>query len=138
MDDGDAVRQFVTDIVTGMRRHVELRHLETNGMSHMASGSDMKDFYGDTWVFFYGISKGKNLIYESSEISTIPSDHIIREVDSVGGEKWREEYEEYGHGAYGRGLEIGKRLAVWSGPDRFEFVEPDEDDEEPRFTFTNE
>ena len=136
MDDADAVRQFITDVASGMRYHVKWRHLEKNDISHAASGSDMKNFYGDTWVFFYGISKGKNLIYESSEISTVPSDAHLREVDSVGDEAWQEEYEEFGHGVYGRGLEIGKRLAVWSGPDRFEFVEPDENGEETQFTFT--
>ena len=137
MNSVEDVHWFVEDLLEGMRRHVDWRRREREIATHAAADSATKEFYGDAWVFFYGVTKGRRLIYMSSELSDRqPGGAFNRAFESVSEEAWQEEYEEYGYGAYARGLEIGKRLAVWSGPDKFEFVEPDENDEESKFTFT--
>lgn len=92
------------------------------------------DFYGDQWSLLYGIITGIDLMQEGSARQW--DDDKEEWTDAgISDHKWRENYEEYGHGDYGEGMKIGKRLAFYTG--KFEFVEPEDSTEDGHsFTFT--
>lgn len=74
-------------------------------------------YYGDSWKCIYGIVEGVRLMYEgkSEEYDWdqgAKMDHGIQ-----GDGSWQEHYDQYGYGAYGNGLEIGKRLAFYKDRD---------------------
>lgn len=129
MKDGEQALVFIGSIVDGMSRrsnqivdHHDLGEVE----------SPQKRLYGEAWTFIFGIGNGINEMYKGQE--TRYDAELEEFVDEgVSDYHWQKHYDEYGYGAYGRGLEIGKQLAFYSD-DKFEFVEPEQDDEK-NFTF---
>ena len=81
--------------------------------------SIQKQYYGDTWSFIYGIQTGMNLMKEEKDICVKWENGGPKKEDNgvKGDDSWQEHYDEYGYGAYGRGLKIGKRLAFYEDRD---------------------
>lgn len=106
-----------------------------------SSDSPQKEHYGEAWSFLYGISQALSLIRREGlwvEQDDATEEHY-RARRSYTMQKWEENYETYGYGPHGRGLEIGKRLALHEDRD-FTFVEESVqecDDSQIDFDFTH-
>lgn len=121
--DPEDARNFITELVHCMRKRAWYKR-RNDSDSDIEMGEDKpsegKQLYGQKWTLLYGISKGMTLMdrehekeYDCDNAEQI--DHGISGDDS-----WQEHYDEYGYGAYGRGLKIGKRLAFYEDRD-FDF-----------------
>lgn len=134
MEDPDSARRFVRDVTEGMERRMVEERSQGNVSWTKDDDTPMKRHYGRAWSYFFGIVTGIDLMQESRRVGldvgqAETTDHGLDD------RSWQEHYDVYGYGSHGRGLEVGKRLAVYSGND-FTFVEPDETDDRPKFTFT--
>lgn len=135
---------FINDLCRAMQdiawRNSENPH---RGASSDNDHSIQKDRYGDTWTYLYGVQSGFYKMKEGQETGYDFDNHEKVEM-GIDDSAWKEHYQKYGSGPYGRGLKVGKRVAVYTGKDftfeepedddpEFEFVDPDED--ESKFTF---
>ena len=134
MNDAEGARQFIEDIALTMKRESH-RHFRENDIPFPAKDEEsmQKRVYGDTWVFFYGIYRGMNLMDHSGRHTEYDFDKREEISHGIDDDSWQEHYDKYGHGEYGRALKIGKRLAVYNGSD-FSFVKP-EDSSDSQFNF---
>jgi hypothetical protein len=150
----DEARRFMETLTFHMRKRAN--DLAQRRGSSLEQSEDkcsvQQQYYGDKWKLLYGITKGVQAMKASSErvFEDDPDgwkDPREREVHwEISDSEWQEHYEEYGYGPYGRGLEIGKRLAFYSDHS-FDFTaetgddtpstESQSTDEESGFTFTN-
>lgn len=139
----EEARSFIDDLTHTMSerawRHV--RSLDKQNVDHDYERTEdgpslQKQMYGDKWTFLYGIGHGVKLMKEGSE--SVWSDDRTLVSWEVDDGKWQEHYDEYGYGEYGRGLEIGKKLAFYSDAD-FELSaeSPSESENESSFELTD-
>jgi hypothetical protein len=106
-------REFINDLVRFMhRRSIEIVTGESLQEGESDGDSVQKEYYGDQWLLVYGIQSG----IEEMWLSNTPTEDYGIKGDS----NWQEHYDEYGYGAYGDGLEIGKKLAFFEDRN-FEF-----------------
>lgn len=103
------------------------------------NSSPQKQLYGDTWRFLYGITEGIDHMRSGSQRQYLPDEEDVWEIDDS---EWQEHYDEYGYGAYGRGLKIGKRFAFYSDTS-FDFTAqtdndtPSTESQETKFELTD-
>lgn len=149
--DPDDARMFIGDMVRFMRQRVMALHKGATvdrvsippGEREAAKKIEVPDeddpsmqqqFYGDAWKLIYGIYMGMQEMKEGSS-------QIFAEGGTewkIDDHEWQEHYDQYGYGPYGRGLEIGKKLAFYEDTD-FDFtedVEQESEESESDFTFT--
>lgn len=134
MDDPQQARRFIHDICRGMETRAGWPYMHGDKTyPPVDEPTPQKVHYGDAWTFFYGIRHGVSLMLGGKRV-----EHdwdTGEDIDHGAGDReWSEHYEEFGYGAHGRGLKIGKRLAFYEDRD-FEFHVPEETESE--FTFTN-
>lgn len=120
--DSDDARQLIVDLVFTMdrRTHNLIRDDSSDICSKEEDESGQspeKQKYGDSWTFLYGINYGMDLMKEEHkhEVDWDAGEKVDKGI--AGDESWREHYDKYGYGVYGRGLEIGKRLAFYEDRD---------------------
>lgn len=141
----EKARKFFKHINRGMRETLFYNgHSYPQAISEQINSDDhrptVRDTFGDSGLFIFGVCKGMELIKTDSTIE-VDRRQAGTTKTTVSNDRWQEHYEEYGSGAYGRGLVLGKRLAYFENRD-FEFVdnterfEFTEDTEENQFTFT--
>lgn len=119
----DEARRFIQDLTMHMSRRahslandescemVEAPHRNPDSDEQQAP-SPQKQLYGDAWRLLYGITQGMDYMKSGSERQYSPGGANLWEIDDS---EWQEHYDEYGYGEYGRGLEIGKKLAFYEG-----------------------
>ncbi len=116
LDPRDA-RRYIKDLVNYMKQRAwdEAQDEGTEIVQQQDGPSAQKQMYGDTWTFIYGISSGMVLMNQEheKEFDWDTGDRIDHGI--AGDDSWQEHYDEYGYGAYGHGLKIGKRLAFYKG-----------------------
>lgn len=110
MSEKEGAKRLLWDLITGMKR----RTFNDDAPSPDATSSSQKKMYGDSWSLAFGITRGCALMEDSLD-------------------EWLQNYDEYGYGAYGNGLKIGRELATYTGRD-FSLKEP-EKSVEREFTF---
>lgn len=116
----DEARHYIEDLTRSMEQRAWRLHQQQGEDCDLEPPEDdsdpslQKQLYGEAWTFLYGIAKGVDLMKQGSK----------RELtkDGVGGWQiddgdWQEHYDQYGYGEYGKGLEIGKRLAFYEDND---------------------
>lgn len=82
-----------------------------------ASQSMNKEMFGDEWSFWYGVHKGEGLTRAG---------------------EFHKNYDEYGYGAYGDGLVVGRALYSNKNGNDFEFSKDESQDDELSFDFIYE
>ena len=135
MKNAKQAHRFIQDVCRAMERSAHNHAVEHDiDFPGKNEPSLQKEMYGNTWKFFFGVSKGIDLMeyarrtdYDRGSGEKI--DH------GVSDDSWQEHYGKYGYGPYGGGLTLGKRLAVYNDTE-FTFVEPEsEDANESKFNF---
>lgn len=131
--DPDEARDFIRNMVHHMQRRAHSLSRERSSLDRHSDDSVQKQYYGEQWTLFYGIQVGLNLMRgaERKEWDGEKSEWVSNGVSTD--ESWQEHYDEWGYGRYGRGLEIGKRLAFYEDR-QFEFSDGEETESESNFT----
>lgn len=105
----DAVYRFLRDITRAMSEcaHMNIDSGREAGRKFSPNSdynpSRQKMYYGDKWSLLYGVRDGWEMYHHD------PTD-------------WHESYSEYGSGAFGDGLELGRSLCVYDPNTSFEFT----------------
>jgi len=108
-------RRFIEDLVQNMRQRAfdEYNKEGSDIERGQDKPSEAKQVYGDSWTFIYGISSGMALMNQEHEKEFDWEEGEQIDHGISGDESWQEHYDQYGYGAYGRGLKVGKRLAFY-------------------------
>lgn len=132
MNNGDHAKRFIKSLVRGMEIQA---HSDNDDWDDPDTPSSMKDRYGDTWRYIFGIHKGIGRMRVGKAVDyDFVNDEPIHH--GISDKHWRDHYDKYGYGPYGDGLKLGKRLAFYEEDTDFKFVEPEDDQsEELEFTF---
>lgn len=103
------VSTVIIDLLIGMKN---ISRKENGGRPlYPPEGDDntasvMEQLYGDTWEYLIGIIRGMEKIEEGYDVD---ADHAHGHV-FYSLKHWKEHYDKFGEGAYGEGLELGRRL----------------------------
>jgi hypothetical protein len=112
-------RRFIEDLVRAMQGRSWDEHEKEGTSIEIGTDkpSETKQLYGDVWTLLYGINSGMALMHQEheEEFDWEAGEKIDHGIS--GDESWQDHYDQYGYGAYGRGLKIGKRLAFYEDRD---------------------
>lgn len=93
---------------------------QSHGTHISSDTSPMKKHYGDEWLFINGLM---------SAVAKIEHTAANELGDGRSLNAYREHYEKFGHGEYGKGLEVGKSIALRNFEDNFDLSAGGEDGE---------
>jgi len=128
MKDAEQARRFIQDVCRAMERSAHNYAVEHDiDFPGKDEPSLQKEMYGNTWKFFFGVSKGIDLMKHAGRRTDYDWETQEKIDHGIDDDSWQEHYEKYGYGPYGSGLTLGKRLAVYNDTE-FTFVEPESED----------
>jgi hypothetical protein len=132
-------RQLISDLIKAMQERSWAEYnKEGSDITRTQDGpSEAKQVYDDRWTLIYGISTGMRLMRgeHEKEFDWERGEEIDHGIS--GDDSWQDHYDQYGYGAYGRGLKIGKRLSFYEDRN-FTFSTDDESESQTEgFTITS-
>lgn len=113
--DPNEARRFLEDLAQNMQKRGwdEYNKEDSDIERGQDKPSEAKQIYGDSWTLIYGITSGMRLMNQEHDKEFDWEEGEEIDYGISGDDSWQEHYDEYGYGAYGRGLKIGKRLAFY-------------------------